>query len=92
MHPEILRELTAQHGRDLREQAYRAHRARTVVQALRAMRRGTRVAEANEFAVPAIPDYVDGSFRTTGDQAAGNGPGNGPGNGQSQVPAARHAA
>jgi hypothetical protein len=92
MHPEILRELTAQHGRDLREQARRAHQARTVVQALRAMRRGTHVAEANEFAVPAIPDYVDGSFRTTGDQAAGNGPGNGPGNGQSQVPAARHAA
>ena len=88
MHPEILRELTAQHGRDLREQAHRAHRARTVVQALRAMRRGTHVAEANELAVPAIPDYVDGSFRTTGDQAAGNGPGNG----QSQVPAARHAA
>lgn len=84
MHPEILRELTAQHGRDLRERAHRAHRARTVVKALRAMRRGTRVAEAEEFAVPAVPDYVDGSFRTTGDQAAGNG--------QGQVPAARHAA
>jgi len=84
MHPEILRELTAQHGRDLREQANRAHRARTVIQALRAMRRGTHAAEADEFVVPAVPDYVDGSFRTTGDQAAGNG--------QSQVPAARHAA
>jgi hypothetical protein len=84
MHPEILRELTVQHGRDLRERAHQAHRARTVVQALRAMRRGTHVAEADEFAVPAIPDYVDGSFRTTGDQAAGNG--------HSQVPAARHAA
>ena len=68
MHPEILRELTAQHGRDLREQAHRAHQARTVVQALRAMRRGTHVAEANEFAVPAIPDYVDGSFRTAADE------------------------
>jgi hypothetical protein len=52
------------------------------------MRRGTHVAEADEFVVPAIPDYVDGSFQTTGDQAAGNGPGNG----HSQVPAARHAA
>jgi hypothetical protein len=48
------------------------------------MRRGTHVAEADEFVVPAIPDYVDGSFQTTGDQAAGNG--------QAQVPAARHAA
>jgi hypothetical protein len=80
MHPEILRELTAQHGRDLRERAHRAHRARTAIQALRAMRRGAHVAEADEFVVPAIPDYVDGSFRTAGDQAT------------SQVPAARHAA
>ena len=84
MHPEILRELTAQRGRDLRERAYRAHRARTAIQALRAMRRGTHGAEADEFVVPAIPDYVDGSFQTAGDQAAGNG--------QGQVPAARHAA
>jgi hypothetical protein len=91
MHPEILRELTAQHGRDLRDRAHRAHRARTLVQALRAMRRGTHVAET-ELAVPPIPDYVDGSFRITGDEVAANGPGNGPGNGQSQVPAARHAA
>jgi hypothetical protein len=92
MHPEILRELHSQHNRDLQQQAHQARRARTVVQALRAMRRATHVAAADEFAVPAIPDYVDGSFRATGDQAAGNGPGNGPGNGQGQVPAARHAA
>ena len=84
MHPEILRELHSQHNRDLRERAHRAQLGRTVRRTLRAMRRGTHVAEANEFAVPAIPDYVDGSFRTTGDQAAGNG--------QGQVPAARHAA
>jgi hypothetical protein len=84
MHPEILRELHSQHNRDLRERAHQARRARTVIQALRAMRRGTHVAEADEFVVPAIPDYVDGSFQTTGDQAAGNG--------QGQVPTARHAA
>ena len=88
MHPEILRELHSQHNRDLRERAHRAHRARTAIQALRAMRRGTHVAEADEFVVPVIPDYVDGSFQTTGDQAAGSAPGKG----QSQVPAARHAA
>ena len=78
MHPDILRELTAQHGRDLRERAHRAHVART----LRGLRRGRRLSEADEFAVPAIPDYVDGSFRvvSAGDEAA------------SRVPAARHAA
>jgi len=79
MHPEILRELVAQHGRDLREQAHRAVTARTARRARRALRHGARRAEA-EFAVPAIPDYVDGSFRTTGDEAAG------------RAPAARHAA
>jgi len=84
MHPEILRELHSQHNRDLQQRAQRAQLARTVRRTLRALRRGTAVAEADKFAVPAIPDYVDGSFRTTGDQAAGNG--------QGQVPAARHAA
>ncbi len=80
MHPEILRELVAQHGRELREQAHRATLARTASRAMRAVRRGARRAEADEFAVPAIPDYVDGSFRTAGDEAA------------DRVPAARHAA
>jgi hypothetical protein len=78
MHPEILRELTAQHSRDLREQAHRAHVARS----LRGLRRRRRLSQADEFVVPAIPDYVDGSFRVVpaGDEAA------------SQVPAARRAA
>jgi hypothetical protein len=80
MHPEILRQLTAQRNRDLQEWAHRARLART----LRALRRSVHLAEADEFVVPAIPDYVDGSFRTTEEQAAGNG--------QGQVPAARHAA
>jgi hypothetical protein len=76
MHPEILRELTMQHGRDLQAQAHRALLART----LRALRHGTGRAEDDELAVPAIPDYVDGSFRAAGDEAA------------SHVPAARRAA
>jgi hypothetical protein len=80
MHPEILRELTAQRSRDLQERARRAQMART----LRSLRRRRHVDETDEFVVPAIPDYVDGSFRITGDEAVGNG--------QSQVPAARHAA
>ena len=84
MHPEILRELQAQHRYDLQQVAQRAKLARTTRRALRALRRNGRPAEADEFVVPAVPDYVDGSFRTAGDGAAGNG--------QSQVPAARHAA
>ena len=83
MHPEILRELIAQHGRDLREQAHKAAMARTASRAMRALRRGARPAGADEFAVPAIPDYVDGSFRTAGDAAD---------TAADRVPAARHAA
>ena len=78
MHPEIVRALVAEHGRELREQAHRATLARTASRAMRAVRRGAR--QADEFAVPAIPDYVDGSFRTAGDEAA------------DRVPAARDAA
>ena len=78
MHPEILRELQAQRSRDLQEVAHEAVLARTMSRALRALRRGSH--QAGEFVAPAIPDYVDGSFRTAGDQAA------------DRVPAARHAA
>ncbi len=76
MHPEILRELTAQRGRDLRERAHRAQLARSASQGRRAARRHARhLDEADAFVVPAIPDYVDGSFRS-----------------EAPVPAARRAA
>jgi hypothetical protein len=88
MHPEILRELHAQHRHDLQQQAHRALLARTVRRTRQALRRNGRQGEADEFAVPAIPDYVDGSFRAAGSDAAGSGPGNE----HTQVPAARHAA
>ena len=80
MHPEIMRELHAQRSRDLQQRAHRAGLARTASRALRALRRNRRQAEADGFVAPAIPDYVDGSFRTAGDEAA------------SRVPAARNAA
>ena len=80
IHPEIMRELTAQRRRDLQERAHQALVARTARRTLRALRRHGHQAEANELVVPAIPDYVDGSFRTAGDEAA------------SRVPAARNAA
>jgi hypothetical protein len=81
MHPEIMRELTAQRGRDLRERAYRAQLART----LRTLRRSHQVDGTDEFVAPAIPDYIDGSFRTDRDEAASS-------KLHSRVPAARHAA
>jgi hypothetical protein len=75
MHPEILRDLVSQHGRELREQAHQATLARIA-------RHGRRHAAAGQDAavIPAMPDYVDGSFRTTGDEVV------------SRVPAARRAA
>ena len=81
MHPDILHDLISQHGRELREQAHRAAVGRAESRARRAMRRGqVSQDEATGPALPAIPDYVDGSFRTAGDEASG------------RVPAARHAA
>jgi hypothetical protein len=74
MHPEIMRELVAQRSRDLQERAQRAMIARTV----RAIRRGSH--RDDEFVVPEVPDFVDGTFRTAGDEAIG------------RVPAARRAA
>ena len=86
MHPEIARELMAQRGRELRERARQANMARTVSRAQRARRRGASLPQADDFTWPAIPDYVDGSFRTvspTEDQAASP---------AGRVPAARRAA
>ena len=82
MHPEILRELTSQRGREMRARAEQATLARSVI---RARRRGARPAEADTFAVPAIPDYVDGSFRTVPDLDE---PASRPG----RVPSQHHAA
>ena len=82
MHPEILRNLVAQHTYELREQAHQAALARTAGRARRAGRRGARrpPGPAEDLAIPAIPDYVDGSFRTAGDEKP------------SVLPGARHAA
>jgi len=81
MHPEILREMSAQRGRDLRE---RAHRGRLARMAIRSRRHGRDLPD-DDFVVPAIPDYVDGSFHAdhVGGQVAGE---------AGQAPAARHAA
>jgi hypothetical protein len=70
MHPEILRDLILQHGQELREQAHRAMIGRAASRARRDVRRRTESAgRADDFVVPAIPDYVDGSFRSAADEA-----------------------
>jgi hypothetical protein len=63
MHPEILRELAAQRSREMRDRAQHVLLVRTASKARRAMQRGlSGSGDADEFTVPAIPDYVDGSF------------------------------
>jgi hypothetical protein len=74
MHPEILRELTSQRGREMRDQAHQATLARMAIKIRRARRRGlSGLEDGAEIVLPPIPDYVDGSFRATSahDQAAG---------------------
>lgn len=79
MHPEILRELAAQRGQEMRTRARQDALARM-------SRRGRRRPNvADTLAMPAIPDYVDGSFGTepAADQAVSE---------AGQAPAVRHAA
>jgi hypothetical protein len=62
MHPEILWELNAQRGREMRAQARQAQLARMAARSRRRAR--SRSGVADDFVLPVIPDYVDGSFRT----------------------------
>ena len=82
MHPEILSQLAVQRGQEMRARARQASLARM---AIRGRRHGHR--RPDDFAIPAIPDYVDGSFLTepastapAAEQVSG------------EAPAARHAA
>jgi hypothetical protein len=86
MHPEIARELAAQRGREMRAHARQASVARAASRLRRALRHGTGGLDgADELVIPAVPDYVDGSFLTSpaGENAASQ-----PG----RVPASRRAA
>jgi hypothetical protein len=81
MHPDFARELHNQRGREMRE---RAHRAR-LVRMIRNSRHGRDLPPDEEIVIPAIPDYVDGSFRAeqAAEQVATE---------AGQEPVARHAA
>jgi hypothetical protein len=64
MHPDFLRELGSQRDSEMRARAHHASLVRMASKALRAARQARRAAEeADALIVPAIPDYVDGSFR-----------------------------
>ena len=69
MHPEILRELTAQRGREMRARAHPGQARPDRDPAGR--RRPNRPDQADGFVLPTIPDYVDGSFRTERQRGGG---------------------
>jgi hypothetical protein len=60
MHPDVMRELANQRGREMRARAREATPARRISKEMR-----RRTAAASEFVPPRIPDYVDGTFRDT---------------------------
>jgi hypothetical protein len=63
MHPEMLRELTAQRGREMRARAQQAGLVR-LARLVRRRREHDLADQTGGFVITAIPDYVDGSFRT----------------------------
>jgi len=69
MHPDLMLELARQRTSERHEAARNASLARALRKAVRAQR--GRAEAADTFAVPPIPDYVDGTFRGAGDQVAG---------------------
>lgn len=74
MNPEILRQIAREQIRDQRVRATRDRVARTLAKALRGGNLST--VESASIAIPAIPDYVDGTFASA----------------EAGVPAARTAA
>ena len=69
MHPEIAQQLSTQRGHEMRARAEQATSARMARRARRALRHVQE--DADGFAVPAIPDYVDGSFIAEPAEAGG---------------------
>jgi hypothetical protein len=67
MHPDMARDIIRQHTEDMRAQARRDKDARTARAAARKERHRAK-AQVNAV-IPPIPDYVDGTFRETGDHA-----------------------
>lgn len=66
MHPDILRQLAGQRSAERRQAAENSNMARALRRAIRAQR--TRHEALDDFDIPAIPDYVDGTFSGAGHQ------------------------
>jgi len=62
MHPDIMGEVIRQRNTERQEQARKSSLARALRKTLR---QRSRTEGQDTFVVPPIPDYVDGTFRTT---------------------------
>lgn len=65
MHPSMAYEIIRQHEHDRREQARRDTEAKAAREVARAAR---AAAKSRRAVIPAIPDYVDGTFREAGER------------------------
>jgi hypothetical protein len=83
MHPEMLRQIIEQRTRETHARAERNRLAMQLIRSLRSQHRNGSATASDDYAIPAIPDYVDGTFT---DSAAGDAKTAG------RVPAARNAA
>jgi hypothetical protein len=63
----MVSEVARQRMAEQHEAARKASRRRAARKAMKAQRNGAAVADALEL--PAVPDYVDGTFRAAGDTA-----------------------
>ena len=68
MHPDLMREVVRQRTIERQEEARKYSLARTLRKSLR---RHSRTETPDTFVMPAVPDYVDGTFRTA--ESAGTG-------------------
>jgi hypothetical protein len=59
MHPDLMREVVRQRTTEWQEEARKSRLAR------KTLRQRRRTEAPDTFVTPAIPDYVDGSFRAT---------------------------
>jgi hypothetical protein len=62
MHPDLMREVVRQRTTERQEEARKSRLAHALRKTLRQRR---RTEAPDTFVTPAIPDYVDGSFRAT---------------------------
>jgi hypothetical protein len=86
MHPEILRQIIEQRSRESQARAAEGRLANQLLRALRSQRRhGSPI--TSDYAIPAIPDFVDGSFAASTASPAGQAK-----SAAGPVPAARNAA